>query len=240
MHHRLALAPWLLVACGLPDAAAGEPPGPWSAEAGLATDLTERGISPWAAQPVARLAVGWTDGQAWSAALAATAPLGGPDSTRGEADAQWALRVTRYAPVGSSDGDTLLHTRLATYAYPGSPWQRFYDHTELAVGATWRDLLWVDVAAVRLNSGGQRATWALEAGGRWPLGQGFSAAGGIGRAELTAWPGWWYSYGDAGLDWQAGPWRASLRAIGLRGARVRQLRGEAADPHASASVGYVF
>lgn len=236
MVHRLAP---LLLACGLPLAAAAQGSA-WSAEAGLATDLTERGISPWPRAAAGRLALGWTDGQDWSAALAATAPLRGPDAARGEPDAQWALRATRYWPVGPSDGDTLLHAQLATYAYPGSPWRRFYDHTELALGAAWRDLLWAELAAVRLNSGGQRATWALEAGGRWPLGHGVSAAAGLGRAELIAWPGWWYRYGDAGLDWQAGPWRASLRAIGLRGARVRALRGEAAASHASASVGYVF
>lgn len=229
MHtHRLPAALAILIAAG-PAAAQG---WAWSAEATLGSDLTERGISPWPRQPVAQGLLGLTDGAAWAVSLSATAPL---ERTEG-AEAQWVLRGTRYGTVGN---DWQWRAGLASYAYPRGDW-RGYDRSELTLGGSWRDLLSLELSATRLHEGDQRPTWAADLGLRWPLGDGFSAAAGLGRAELVGWPRWCYTYGDAGLLWQQGPWRASLRALMIGGGRVRSLMGDAAEPHASASIGYTF
>lgn len=204
----------------------------WAGEATLGSDLTERGISPWPGRPVAQGMVGTTDGAAWSLSLSATAPL---ERTEGAA-ALWVLRGGHYWALNN---DWQLRAGLASYTYPEGDW-RGYDRSELTLGGSWRDLLSLEVSAVRLNEGDQRPTWAADLGLRWPLGAGFSAAAGLGRAELVAWPRWCYTYGDAGLLWQQGPWRASLRALMIEGRRVRSLMGDSAEPHASASLGYTF
>lgn len=226
--HRRLFPTLLLAGLNLPVAAqhlAG------SAEATLASDLTERGISIWPGRPIARAVLGLSDQNTWSLALAATAPLDHHDGPH----AQWALRAAGYWPLG---GDWQAQARLTSYAYEGA--DRPYDHSELALGGAWRDVLTLELSATRMHQGSQRPTWAADLGLRWPLGAGFSAAAGLGRAELVAWPRWCYTYADAGVDWQQGPWRATLRALAVRGQRVRALAGDAAADHVSASVTYMF
>jgi hypothetical protein len=227
-NRRLA-APLLFAGLALP---AGAQELAWSGAAMLATDLTERGLAVWPGKPVAQAALSVSDQAAWSLSLAASAPL---DHDQGPS-AQWALRAAGYWPMHN---DWQLQARLTSYAYTdgGGP---AYDHSELALGGAWRDVLTLEASATRLHQGSQRPTWALDLGLRWPLGGGFSAAAGLGRAELLGWPRWCYTYADAGLDWQQGPWRASVRALATQGERVRALRGDAAEPHASASLGYMF
>lgn len=229
MHaHRLLAALTILVPCA-PAAAQG-----WagSAEATLGSDLTERGISPWPGQPVVQGLLGLTDGADWSVSLSATAPLA---RTEG-AEALWVLRGTRYGMVGN---DWQWRASLASYAYTRGDW-RGYDRSELTLGGSWRDLLSLELSATRPHEVDQRPTWAADLGLRWPLGGGFSAAAGLGRAELVGWPRWCYTYGDAGLQWQQGPWRASLRALMIKRGRVRSLMGDSAEPHTAASIGYTF
>lgn len=226
-NHRRLIAALLLVA--LP-AAAQELA--LAAGATLATDLTERGVSVWPEQPIGRGVLALSDQATWSLALAASAPLQHRDGPR----AQWSLRAAHYWPLAQ---DWQLQARLSSYAYLGGGGPA-WDHSELALGGAWRDVLTLEVSATRLHQGDQRPTWGADLGLRWPLVGGFSAAAGLGRAELVAWPRWWYTYADAGLDWQHGHWRASVRTLQVRGQRVRSLMGDAAAPHASASIGYMF
>lgn len=240
MRHRIRACA-ITVFCGL-----GVAPGALhaqglrlDAEASLASDLSERGIAWWSHRAVAQGLVAVSDGARWSAALALSTPL-----ERGPGGYQAVARGSGYWSLAD---DWQLQARLGGYAYPGGGGYRALNRAEATLGAGFRDLLSLELTAIRLNGDNAHAYPALDLGLRWPLawpagaalpGQ-WSLAGGLGRAELPAWPGFWYSYADAGLAWQSGRWRASLRYLG-NSQGVRRLLGEAAEPRAVASLTIAF
>jgi hypothetical protein len=201
-----------------------------SGEATLASDLSERGLAIWPGYVVAQGLLAVSDGSSWAASLVLSAPVREDLGTQA---------ITRASHYWALPGDWQAKAHLSYYAYPGSRALRAYDHTEATVGAAFRDLLSLELSASRLRERATQVDWAVDLGLRWPLGEHGSLAGGLGRADLPGWPGLRYTYADAGLVWQAGPWRATLRSLRTSGA-VRELLGEAARPRASASVTYTF
>ena len=202
----------------------------WSGEAALGSDLTDRGISLWPGGAVAQAFVALSDSVHWSASLSAAAPL-----DRGHSH-QLAARGAGYWTLSQ---DWQVQARLAIYSYARGEHRWPYDRTELTLGAAYRDLLSLEASAVRLSEGDSRLYPAIDLGLRWPLSEQWALAGGWGLAELPAWPGTRYHYGDAGVVWHAGNWRVSVRYLST-GQPVRGLLGEASKPHASASVAWMF
>jgi len=202
----------------------------WSGEAALNSDLTERGIMPWPDSPMAQGVLALSDEKQWVVSLGAGAPL-----DRGHAS-QFVARGVGYWTVSS---DWQLQARLAFYTYPQSQHGWPYERTEGTIGAAYRDLLSLAYTWVRLSEGDSRRYPAIDLGLRWPLSEHWSLAGGLGEAELPAWPGLHYRYGDAGVVWHDGPWRASLRYL-RTGEPVRSLLGDFAKPHVSAGVAWSF
>ncbi|MFO1340393.1 MAG: hypothetical protein U1F53_19590 [Burkholderiaceae bacterium] len=206
------------------------------AEASLASELSERGIASWSRRAVAQGVLTVSDGVGWAASLALSSPL-----ERGPGGYQAVARGSAY---WSPAEDWQLQARLGGYAYPGGGGYRAYNRAEATLGAGFRDLASLELSAIRLNDDdGAHLYPALDLGLRWPLSLPLpgrlSLAGGVGRAELPAWPGTWYTYADAGLAWQAGPWRAALRHLGTSQG-LHRLLGEAAEPRWVASVTLAF
>ncbi|HEV8689701.1 MAG TPA: hypothetical protein VGQ91_05350 [Ideonella sp.] len=222
----VAMAAWTLSGATL----AGAQGLQWSGEATLGSDLTERGISPWPDSPVAQGLVAVSDSTHWSASLSAAAPLDRGDSRQivGRGSGYWTLSQ-----------DWQLQARLAVYTYPQGEHRWPYDRTEASLGAAFRDLVSLEWSAVRLSEGDSRLYPAVDLGLRWPLTEQWAVTGGWGLAELPAWPGLHYHYGDAGLVWRTGDWRVSLRYL-TTGQPVRRLLGEASAPHTSASITLSF
>ena len=216
----LGMAPW-----------AGAQGLQWSGQAALASELTERGITPWPDSAVVQGVLALTDSALWSASLSAAAPL-----DRSHAS-QLVARGSAYWTVSQ---DWQLQGRLAFYSYPQGQHQWPYDRTEATLGAAYRDLASLEWSAIRLGEGSDKHLYpAIDLGLRWPLGEHWALAGGLGRAELPLWPGLHYRYGDAGIVWQQGPWRVALRYLTVS-KNVHLYLGEAAEPHASASVAWDF
>ncbi len=209
------------------------------AEASLASDLSERGIASWSRRAVAQGLVAVSDGANWSASLALSTPL-----ERGPGGYQAVARGSAYWSPGE---DWQLQARLGSYNYPGGGGYRGYNRAEATLGAGFRDLVSLELTEIRLNEDSAHLYPALDLGLRWPLASPpgwqvpgrLSLAGGVGRAELPAWPGLWYTYADAGLAWQGGRWRATLRYVGTSQG-LRRLLGEAAEPRLVASVTVAF
>ena len=162
-----------------------------------------------------------SDDAHWSASFAAARPLG---------DGRGSQLVLRAAGYWAASTDLLLQGRLAGYSYPGGGFQ--YDHGEATLALAWRDIVSVEVSAVRLNEGDSHWYPAVDLGLRWPLSEHWALAGGMGRAELPAWPGYYYHYADAGLSWRAGDWRATLKVLHA-GGEIRRYLGDAAAPRAA-------
>lgn len=241
MPHRIracAATAFAALAAGVPGAARAQGLQ-WNTEASLASDMSERGVASWSRRAVAQGLVAVSDGAQWSASLALSSPI-----ERGPGGYQAVARGSAY---WSPAEDWQLQARLGSYAYPGGGGYRVLNRSEATLGAGFRDLLSLELTAIRLNEDGAHLYPALDLGLRWPLagpagvglpGQ-WSLAGGLGRAELPAWPGLWYSYADAGLAWQSSRWRASLRYLGTSQG-LRRLLGDAAEPRLVASVTVAF
>lgn len=204
-------------------------------EASLASDLSERGIASWSRRAVAQGLLAVSDGANWSASLALSTPL-----ERGPGGYQAVARGSAYWSPGE---DWQLQARLGGYNYPGGGGYRSYNRAEATLGMAYRDFLSLELTETRLNEDSAHLYPALDLGLRWPLALPLpgrlSLAGGLGRAELPAWPGTWYTYADAGLAWQGGPWRATLRYLGTSPG-LRRLLGEAAEPRLVASLTFAF
>ncbi len=223
---------WLLagVALLLCSSAASAQPWTLNGEASLASDLTERGISYWPLQAAAQGLLALSDGAHWSATLTLSAPLGHVHDYQA---------VARFGAYWSANENWQLQARLGTYAYPGGGYYRFYDRTELGVGASFRDLWSLDLSAAQLDEGDAHLYPAIDLGLHWPLTEQWSLAAGLGRAEMFWWPGTWYTYADAGVAWQSGPWRATLRYLHASDSAQLYLQ-RAAEPHTTFSVSWVF
>jgi hypothetical protein len=199
-------------------------------EVSLASDLTERGVSLWPREMAAQGLLALSDGVHWSASLALSAPL---------EHARDYLAVARGSAYWNANENWQLQARLGIYGYPGGGYYRFYDRTEFGVGASYRDIWSLDLSAAQLSEDGKHLYPAIDLGLRWPLTEQLALAAGVGRAELFWWPGLWYTYADVGLIWQAGPWRAALRYLGASDS-ARMYLQRAAEPHATASVSWLF
>jgi hypothetical protein len=225
---RLSLAAVLALVAGAASGGAQAQSLIWSGQASLGNELSERGVAVWHGRAVAQGVVALSDGANWSAALSAAGPLGGDADNRG---AQLALHGAVYAPLSP---DWQLQTGLAVYTYPGAGAHR-YDRADAMLGAAYRDLASLELSASRVNDEGAHWYPALELGLRWPVSSHWALAAGLGRAELTNWPGTWYGYVDLGLRWQAGPWGASLGHLRASQA-ARRYVPDAAGPRTALSL----
>jgi hypothetical protein len=216
-----------LAALGLPGAALAQPLA-WSGEVSLGSELSVRGVAYWRDQPVAQAVVAVSDAAVWSASFAAARPFG---------DGQGSQLVLRASGYWVASTDVLLQGRVAAYAYPGMRYDR--DHGEATLAIAWRDIASIEASAVRMKEGDSRWYPALDLGLRWPLSEHWSLAAGAGWAELPAWPGLYYHYGDVGVAWRTGDWRATLTHL-RASHEVRRYMHDAAAPRTALALTLQF
>ena len=209
---------------------AGAQPLQWSGEVAISSDMTERGVSPWPDSPIAQGVIALSDATHWVSSLTIATALDRSHAT------QLGARVAGYWSLSQ---DWQLQARLVYYTYPDSQSNWPYERIEATLGAGYRDLASLEYSWVRLSESDRRLYPAIDLGLRWPLGDQWALAGGVGSAELPAWPGRHYRYADAGVVWREGPWRASLRYL-WTGQPTRGMFGEFARPHFSATVAWSF
>ncbi|MEK8032144.1 hypothetical protein AACH06_15055 [Ideonella sp. DXS29W] len=205
----------------------------WGGEASIATDFIERGMSPWPTDAVAQGLLTVSDNTAWAATLALTAP---------EDHARDYLVVARGAAYGHVGDNWQWQAHAGVYVYPGGgPAYRAFDRAEAGLSAGYRDVATLTLSALRMTGkpADDHLYPAAELSLRWPLSDHWTLAAGVGRSEVLRWPGVWYTYGDVGVEWQAGPWRAALRQVGASDAARPYMAG-GNDPRTTVSLGWQF
>ncbi len=205
------------VAC-LP-ALAGAQAITWNGTAAVSSQLVDRGLAITPDTPVLQGAVSMSTASGWSAGLTASAEARSPGKVV-EALAQgsraWAL----------SD-DWQMQGRLLYYDYPSNSRLHAFDRAEANLGWIYRDVLSFGLAAIRVTGGSDHALrGAADLDLRWPLPWRLALTAGLGYAQslpspyrhrwqryyanLDAGP---YGYGQLGLAWNRGGWRAELDRV---------------------------
>ncbi len=208
----------ILLACALATAQTRSVVG----ELAVSSDLTDRGIVIGERRPVAQALLTLYDTAGWSAGLA----VGVQDNTQ---NPHQVLVRAAYDWVLSNEWQT--QASLLYYGYPASPaWQTF-DRLELGTAWSYRDVLVLGLSANHYRYPAPRQArprWAMDLALRWPLSEQVALSAGLGQAQLSGNGG--YSYGNLGLAWRQGPWRAELSYLATDD-RAHALFGAGAAQH---------
>lgn len=199
----------------------------------LGSQLVDRGQAITANTPILQGAVSWTSPAGWSLGLLAGTELHTPGHL-----AEASVQLSRYWPL--SGGGWQMQTDLLYYRYSGTTHTRSFDRTEAGVHWLYRDVLTVGLSAVRvLGVGDHRLRGAADLDFQWPLPGHFyfSAGAGIAQGAAVSYRAYehagpyrehgspdFYRYGQAGLTWAMGDWRAELQRI-VTAPRVRRRHG---------------
>lgn len=202
-------------------------------ELAVSTDLTDRGIVVGPRQPVVQALVTLYDTAGWSTGLA----IGvqdthqNPHQILARAAYDWVVSNTWQAQASA-----------LYYGYPSSPQLQSFDRLELGTAWSYRDVLVLGLSANQYRHPApkqehqypapnqERPQWAADLTLRWPLGGQVALSAGIGQAQLSGSGG--YGYGNLGLAWRQGQWRAELSYL-TTDERARTLFGSGAAQHGS-------
>lgn len=200
-------------------------------ELAVGSDLTDHGIVIGARQPVAQASLTLYDTSGWSTGLAVAVQDNTPNPHRilARAAYDWVLSNEWQAQVGA-----------LYYSYPSNTALQAFDHLE--IGATWsyRDLLVLGLSTSQYRHSADNPVptqWAADVALRWPLGGQVAFSAGVGQAQLGGNGG--YGYGNLGLAWHQGVWRAELNYL-TTDERGRTLYGNNPAGHWSLLVARTF
>lgn len=202
-----------------------------SGEIAVSSELTERGAFVGWRRPVAQGAVSMYDPTGWSLGAA----LGVP--TNGVRNARVVLRGAYDQPLA---GDWQGQASLQYYGYPGDRFGRVFDRWEAAAELRWRDRLVFGVTGfhyLHATPTTPALQWALDVGGRWPLGAQWSAQAALGVAQVRQRSA--YAYGSVGLAWQSADWRAEVSLLGST-SQARRLMPNSTPGHLSVALTRMF
>lgn len=192
---------------------------PIGATAALTSQLVDRGLPVTRATAVLQGEAHWSSPAGWTLGAAAAGEIRSPRLAEGMIDASrsWALA-----------GNWQMQASLLYYDAPRRGRARGYRRFEADVAWIYRDVLTLNLAALRpTGSRDARINPAAEANLRWPLTRHLSLLAGAGVARFQRYGGYgyygesrsgYYSYGQAGLAWNAGRWRVELDRIATAGA----------------------
>ncbi len=197
----------------------------------VSTDLTDRGIVIGARQPVVQALATLYDTAGWSLGMA----IGVQDTHQNP------HQVLARAAYGWMVSNTWqAQASLLYYGYPSSPALQFFDRLEMGTAWSYRDVLVLGLSTnqYRYAAPGQaRPDWAADLALRWPLGGQVALSAGFGQARLSGQGG--YGYGNVGLVWRQGVWRAEFSYLATD-ERARTLFGNGAARHGSVLLARTF
>lgn len=188
----------------------------------VSTDLTDRGIVIGARQPVVQALLTLYDTAGWSIGLA----IGVQDTHQ---NPHQVLARAAYDWVLSNEWQA--QASVLYYGYPSSPELQAFDRLELGTAWRYRDVLVLGLSAnqYRYPAPNQaRPDWATDLALRWPLSGQVALSAGVGQAQLSE--KGWYGYGNLGLAWRQGLWRAELSYLATD-ERAHTLFGNGAAQH---------
>lgn len=192
--------------------------GTWSGAIALSSQLDDRGVAVTAPTPSMQGMLNWTPAPGWSLGLSGGAELRSPGrlvQSIAEASHYWAVST-----------DWQMQANLLYYHHSKGEDAWYPSRLEAAVGWTYRDVLTFNLSTFRPTSGRSRR-WrgAADLDLRWPLMNhlAFSAGIGIAQPPATFYGHYYsrydygrtnhYSYGQAGLIWNRGPWNIEIDRI---------------------------
>lgn len=236
----------LLVVSALGWPAIGVADPAWVASLGATSDYVHRGLTQSSGEPAVQASAGVT----WPTGVSLAAWVSSIDTSELEPDIGDGTGVEVDVIAGYAwplSSRWQMSAEVGHYTYQGTDRGLDYDYTEAAVALSWRDRVRVSVAATPEATDHTRAGGLLrgprtvvDVSAEWPLGRGFSAAGGLGYADASAVAELHYVYGSAGVNWRRGRYLAALSLIGTDDrARQRYADGRA-DTRAVASVAVFF
>lgn len=212
-----------LAACVVAPAHAG--PTQWSGAVALGSQLVDRGMAVTPPTPTVQGALYWTPAPGWSLGLSGGAEVRSPGRL-----VQAIAQASHYWPVSTN---WQMQVDLLYYGRPHGEGARHPGRIEAGLGWTYRDVLSFSLSAFRAT-GGQNREWhgAADLDLHWPLSDHFSLSAGVGIAQSPAsFYGRYdyghanhYSYGQAGLIWNRGPWNIELDRV-VTGMGASRLRG---------------
>jgi hypothetical protein len=179
----------------------------------LGSQLVDRGVAITPVTPVLQGELRWTSPAGWSLGVVAGSELRSPRL------AETLVQLARAWPVSDN---WQLQASLLYYDAPRRGRARPYRRAEADLSWIYRDVLTLNVSATRLPGvRGARTNVVAEANLRWPLARHLSLAAGAGLARFQSGVygeygdsrSNWYRYGQVGLVWTVGRWRAELDRI---------------------------
>ncbi|UKE56566.1 hypothetical protein [Xanthomonas translucens] len=205
LHGALALAAALCLPCTALAAKVG-------GAVGISTQLVDRGIAVSSDTPSLQLAGYWLPAPGWSLSASASSALNAPGHqllTTLELSRSWTLSDSWQMQAG-----------VVRYSYPGNRINRLLNRNEASIGWSYRDRLSVSVGAFALpDSYPGRWYGAGDLTVHQPLLAQLSLSAGIGISQAPAVLygvddyANHYSYGHAGLMWNAGAWSAEIDRV---------------------------
>ena len=215
----------LAAALGLPGTALAAKLG---GAVGLSSQLVDRGIAVTADTPSLQLAGYWLPAPGWSLGASASTALDAPGHqllTTIELSRSWTLSDSWQMQAG-----------LLRYDYPGNRINRLFNRNEASLGWSYRDRLSVSLAAFELPDS-YRGRWygAADLTVHQPLPGQLSLSAGIGISQAP--PALYgldyadhYSYGHAGLMWNAGAWSVEVDRVFSDARSIYARRGNGIWP----------
>jgi hypothetical protein len=187
----------------------------------LDSQLVDRGLAITPATPILQGEARWSSPTGWSLDLAAGSELRSP---------RLAEALAQLARAWQVSGNWQVQASLLYYDAPRRGRARPYRRMEADMSWIYRDVLTLGLSALRpLGDPDARTNLALDANLHWPLTRHLSLAAGAGVARFQraayGYYGYYgetgsayYGYGQLGLAWTAGRWRAELDRIATDGA----------------------
>jgi uncharacterized protein (TIGR02001 family) len=203
---------------------------PFSGTLALSSQLVDRGLAVTPATPTMQGAVAWSSPSGWSLSLSGSAELRSPGTL--------AESMAQVAHSWQLSSDWQMQANLIYYRYDGEAQARVYDRTEAGVTWIYRDILTLNLSAIRvIGPSTQLPRGAADVDFHWPLAWNFSFSTGAGFAQSLSAPityssvaGMYnhqpstYAYGHTGLMWEYGHWQIELDRI-LTSQDARRLGG---------------
>lgn len=196
---------------------------------GLSSQLVDRGIAVTADTPSLQLAGYWLPAPGWS--------LGASASTALDAPGHQLLTTIELSRSWTLSDSWQMQATLLRYDYPGNRINRLFNRNEASIGWSYRDRLSVSLAAFELPDS-YRGSWyrAADLTVHQPLPGRLSLSAGIGISQAPPalygldYDDHHYSYGHAGLMWNAGAWSVEVDRVFSDARSIYARRGNGIWP----------
>lgn len=207
----------------------------------LTTDYLLRGVSQSNGSPALQADLHYQTPSGWLAGLWASSVDLDPEDGR---TAELNVFFGYSRPLA---GDWSMKLVAVHYAYPDNTPAGLYNYDELIAGATYRDLLFMTVAAspntpheIAPGIARDHTAFSYDLALRYPLQGTWSALGGLGYYDLKGPNGAGYAYWSAGVGYDFDPWHLEMAWFGTTPAAEALFDADTPRSHWAATLIWRF